>query len=263
MSSVLTWQDWPTRPTDFYLAPGEVHLWCTSLALPSATVARLAAVLAPDEQQRAAGFLSAESRREFVAARAILRLILSRYLGLGPQELRLRTNPWGKPELEPAPASSRPALTFNLSHSEGLALYALTCERAIGVDLEFLRPLPEDELEQLAARYFAPSEYRTFLNLAHEEKRAAFFRCWTRKEAYVKARGQGLSLSLSAFEVSLTSDSPPRLLASSEDPQAPQRWSLLSLEPSPSYTAALAVEGHIDHVEYLRWNSHEFSPFAT
>lgn len=263
MSTMLPWYYWPCAPAQLSLAQGEVHIWCASLALPAARMAELATVLTPAEQEHAARFRSAQARQQFMVARAILRLILSRYLGLLPQQLRLRTNPWGKPELDPEPASLQPRLTFNLSHSEALALYAVTGGRAIGIDLEYLRPLPEAELEQLAARYFAPAEYRTLLSLADEEKLPAFFRCWTSKEAYVKARGQGLALPLDAFEVSLTPASPARLLASTEEPDAPQRWSLLAIEPAPAYTAALAVEGHIEHVAYFRWNDQEPSLFAT
>ncbi|RAQ96027.1 4'-phosphopantetheinyl transferase family protein [Thermogemmatispora tikiterensis] len=263
MSTLPSWQHWPCAPAHLRLARGEVHIWCASLALPPASVERLTAVLTPAEQDHAARFRSAQARQHFVAARATLRLILSRYLGLPPQQLRLRTNPWGKPELEPRPASSQPTVTFNLSHSEALALYAVTGGLAIGIDLEYQRPLSEAELEQLAARYFAPAEYRALLSLPYEERLPAFFRCWTRKEAYVKARGQGLSLPLDAFEVSLTPDSPARLLASYEDPDAPQRWSLLAIDPSPAYSAALAVEGRIEHVAYFRWNNYDLLSSTT
>ncbi|MBX5458511.1 MAG: 4'-phosphopantetheinyl transferase superfamily protein [Thermogemmatispora sp.] len=263
MSTIPSWQRWPCAPAHMSLVRGEVHIWGATLALPPTSVEDLAAVLTPAEQDHAARFRSAQARQHFVAARAILRLILSRYLGLLPQQLRLRTNPWGKPELEPSPDSSQSTLTFNLSHSEALALYAVTGGQAIGIDLEYQRPLPEAELEQLAARYFAPAEYRTLLSLPQEKRLPAFFHCWTRKEAYVKARGQGLSLPLDAFEVSLTPDAPARLLASHEEPDAPQRWSLLAIEPDPAYSAALAVEGHIEHVTYFRWNDCDLPSLAT
>ncbi|WP_052887883.1 4'-phosphopantetheinyl transferase family protein [Thermogemmatispora carboxidivorans] len=263
MSTIPPWPDWPYAPAQLSLAQGEVHIWCASLALSAARMAELATVLTLAEQEHAARFRSAQARQQFVAARAILRLILSHYLGQPPQQLRLRTNPWGKPELDSEPASLQSMLTFNLSHSEALALYAVADGRAIGIDLEYLRPLPGAELEQLAARYFAPAEYQALLSLTDEEKLPAFFRCWTRKEAYVKARGQGLSLPLDAFEVSLAPDSPARLLASAEEPDAPQRWSLLAIEPAPAYTAALAVEGHIERVAYFRWNDQELALFAT
>ncbi|WP_322480572.1 4'-phosphopantetheinyl transferase family protein [Thermogemmatispora sp.] len=263
MSCVSDWQCWPEPPAHLSLLPGEVHIWCASLAVPSATVEQLVSVLEAGELQRAARFRYESERQRFIVARAILRLILSRYLGLSPLQLRLSTNPWGKPELPSFLAGTSPRVTFNLSHSETLALYAFTLEQAIGVDLEYLRPLPERELEQLAARYFSPGEYRTLCSLPPEERLTSFFRCWTRKEAYVKARGQGLSLPLDTFEVSLAPGMPAKLLASREEPDAPERWSLLAIEPAPSYIGALAVTGHIQHVAYLRWNDQQFSSFAT
>nr|BBH94795.1 4'-phosphopantetheinyl transferase [Thermogemmatispora argillosa] len=263
MSSISDWQCWSEPPARLGLPPGEVHIWCASLAVPPGAVDQLASVLEPGECQRAARFRYEPDRQRFIVARAILRMILSRYLGLLPQQLRLLTNPWGKPLL--APSSTGPSLpiTFNLSHAESLALYAFTLEQDIGVDLEYLRPLPEKELEQLAARYFSPAEYHTLCSLPREERLSSFFRCWTRKEAYVKARGQGLSLPLDAFEVSLAPGVPAKLLASREEPEAPERWSLLTIEPAPSYIGALAVKGHIQHVAYLRWNEQQFSSFAT
>jgi 4'-phosphopantetheinyl transferase len=133
-------------------------------------------------------------------------------------------------------------LRFNVSHSHGLALYAVTRRRKIGIDIERVRPISGPE--QLAARFFSAGENAELCALPEHVKHEAFFNCWTRKEAYVKARGEGLSLPLNQFDVSLNPGEPARLLRVERDPQEAARWSLQGLTPAPGYVAALAVEGH-------------------
>jgi 4'-phosphopantetheinyl transferase len=230
---------WRPPPADLTLSSGEVHVWRASLNVPAARIQSLQHTLATDELSKAERFCYQEARQHFIVARGLLRAILSRYLSMAPGRLRFRTNDHGKPYL--APMSGQKTLNFNLSHSDGLALYAITCDREIGIDLERVRPVAE--AEQFAARFFSAQENGVFRTLPVGLKREGFFTCWTRKEAYIKARGEGLSLPLDQFDVSLIPDEPAKLVSTRGDPREAWRWSLRELMPGPGYVAALAVEG--------------------
>jgi len=189
---------------------------------------------------RARRFHFQRDSERFIVTRGLLRCILGRYLGIEPGRLRFVYNSYGKPAL--ATASDEGALCFNLSHSGGLALYAVARGRQVGIDLERIRAVPE--IEQIAQRFFSSREYAAFRSLAAGLRQEAFYSCWTRKEAYIKARGQGLSLPLDQFDVSLVPGEPARLLDVRGDSQDGHHWLLRELEPGPGYVAALAVEGH-------------------
>jgi phosphopantetheine--protein transferase-like protein len=223
-----------TRPA---LATNEVHVWRVPLDQPPEYLQQLRDTLAPEEKQRALRFYFEKDRLHYVAGRGILRAVLAHYLACHPAELTFAYSPKGKPHL----TGDTGDLGFNLSHSHGLALIALTRGRQIGVDLERIRP--EFAGEQVAERFFSPVEVAALQALEPSERIGAFFTCWTRKEAYLKATGLGLSLPLDSFDVSLTPDE-PALQATRHDPTAAQRWSLLHVEPGPGYIGAVAVEGH-------------------
>jgi 4'-phosphopantetheinyl transferase len=231
---------WPPPPTDLALPGGEVHVWCASLDLPAPLVQCLRRTLTVDELGRAARFRLEKDRRHFIVARGLLRAILGRYLHAEPGQLRFCTSDYGKPALAPTPG--REMLGFNLSHSDGVALYAVARGRRVGIDLERIRPIAE--AAQIAERLFSAQEKAVFRRLPASLKRKAFFACWTRKEAYVKARGEGLTVPLDRFDVSLAPGEPAMLLRTRGDPQESVRWSLRELPPVPGYVAALAVEGH-------------------
>jgi 4'-phosphopantetheinyl transferase len=144
------------------------------------------------------------------------------------------------------------ALQFNLSHSQDLALYAIGRERAVGIDVERIRPVPD--AEQIVGRFFSFSEHALFRALPPRQKLEGFFNCWTRKEAYLKARGEGLDRSLSGFDVTLAPGEPARLLADREDPLEVERWSFRALHPASDYSAALAVEGRGWHFVCWQWS---------
>lgn len=236
---------WPPSPADIGLADDDVAVWRAALDLPAATRKRLQATLTPDEQVRAAHILGPKTRDHFIAARGILRAVLGRLLGEPPGRLRFDLNPYGKPELRGAPDGLR----FNLSTSYGLALIAVTRGRAIGVDVERIRPnLP---YEQMASLYFSPREAAALLALPEGLRREAFFACWTRKEATIKACGEGLSIPLEAFDVSLTPGQPTALLRAEGDD--PARWALRALDAGEGYAAALAVEGHGWRLHCWQW----------
>jgi 4'-phosphopantetheinyl transferase len=205
-------------------------------------------MLSADEQTRAERFYFPRDQQRFIIARGLLRVILSRYLGMEPGDLRFCYNPHGKPAL--APECGRERLRFNLSHSHEHVVYAVTREREIGIDLEHVRVDLADR--DIAARYFSPREAAALAALPPELQRLAFFNCWTRKEAYIKASGQGLLIPLHQFDVSLAPGEPAALLSTQWNPQEAGRWSLRALTPGPDYVAALAVEGH--HWQLRCWH---------
>jgi 4'-phosphopantetheinyl transferase len=222
------------------LTTDDVHVWRFALDLDTALLARLRETLAEEECRRADRFHFEKDRRHFLAGRGGLRFLLGAYLGRRPEEVRFVYGNQGKPRL--ADEDNTDSLRFNLTHSHGLALLAVTRGREIGVDVERLRDMERDG-EGLAERFFSPRETAELRALPPELRREAFFHCWTRKEAYIKAKGQGLSLPLDQFDVSLHPDE-AALLATRFDPDDAQRWSMQSLRPSAEYVAALVVEGH-------------------
>jgi 4'-phosphopantetheinyl transferase len=205
--------------------------------------------LEPDERARAQRFRFERDRRRFMATRGILRLLLASYAGIAPGEVRFTYGAHGKPVL--AGSASAQSLRFNLSHSRGVTLYAVTHGREIGVDIEFIRDLPD--AEAIARRFFSPAEVTALLGLPDDLRRDAFFRCWTRKEAYIKAQGTGLTASLVRFSVSLVPDQPAQLLQVAGDPDAPSRWSLCDLPAIPGYAAALAAADRTWTLRCWRW----------
>lgn len=233
------------------LGSGEVHVWCATLDQPTWQFLRLAQTLSADERSRADRYSFARDMHHFIVGRALLRVILGGYLEIEPDRLRFAYSHHGKPSLADAFGSG--ILRFNVSHSQGLALYAVSRDGHVGVDLERTRPVAD--LEQIAERFFSPREYAALRALPAQMKHEAFFNCWTRKEAYVKARGDGLSLPLNQFDVSLAPGEPARLVHNERAPQEVARWSLQELTPAPGYVAALAVEGHGRQIRCWQWTA--------
>jgi 4'-phosphopantetheinyl transferase len=215
--------------------PADVQVWRASLDAGRAARARLRALLTDDERSRADRFVLERDRDRFTVARGFLRAVLARHLGIPAGCVRLGYQREGKPVLE----GSR--LRFNLSHSGDRALLAVTLDREIGVDLEVLRPLRDACL--LAERYFAPAEVATLRALPAAARDAAFLRCWTLKEAYVKGVGVGLSMPLDRFEVAgyapVGAETAVRVL----DPPGDTSWTLRTLDPGRGYVGAVAVRG--------------------
>ncbi len=217
-------------------SPEEVHVWRVPLEGPAPE--RHRRVLSADERGRADRFVFDRHRHRFTIARGMLRLILGRYLDRPPASLVFAYGPQGKPSLRD-PADT--PLRFNISHAGTLALIAVTAGRDLGVDVE--RIDPERAAVSIAERFFAPEEVAVFRSLPEAQWVTAFFNCWTRKEAYMKATGRGLSLGLDRFRVSLAPGEPAALLETAWNPEDVTRWTLCALDPGPGYAAALAVEG--------------------
>ena len=195
------------------LAPDQIHVWRVPLNQKPDRIAELKEVLSPDELARAERFHFEKHRNQFIESRSALRLLLSQYLNISPKELTFSFGAHGKPAL--ANELSNSALRFNLSRRDGLALIAVTRNREIGVDVELVRAdLPVFEIAEVS---FSESELATLRSLPENLQTAGFYNCWTRKEAYIKARGEGLSFPLKQFDVSLTPGEPARLLSVRDD----------------------------------------------
>ncbi|HEY4563621.1 MAG TPA: 4'-phosphopantetheinyl transferase superfamily protein, partial [Thermoanaerobaculia bacterium] len=168
------------------LPAGEIHVWSVRLDPPAAEVERLGRALSADEWERANRFRFEKHRRQYVVGRGALRALLAAYLETRPEAVRFRYGPRGKPFLE-----SPSDLQFNLSNSDEMALVGFVRGPEIGVDVEYLRPMPD--CEQISERFFSESERRVLRGIPGRAKEEAFFNCWTRKEAYLKAVGEGLA----------------------------------------------------------------------
>jgi 4'-phosphopantetheinyl transferase len=227
------------------LPEDEVHLWQVNLAVVAKAEQRWEGILSADERVRAARFHFAQDRQYFTATRALLRMILGSYVDSDPKKLVFRYSEKEKPSLAPSQSVSR--LEFNVSHSGEIALLAFTRGRLLGVDVEQLR---EDfDHAAIARRFFSEQERRQLAELAPSERFHGFFRCWTRKEAYIKAQGTGLSLPLHQFDVSLRTGDENALLATRPDTTEAAQWSLREVPVRDGYIAALCVRGQGWHLK--------------
>jgi len=231
-------QQWNIPPADLHLTGDTVHVWLARVDRYPLAIGNGRPVLSADEQAKAARFYFERDRQRYAAAHSVLRILLGRYMDCDPLAIRFCTNSYGKPAID-APRQEH-TLTFNLSHSHELALYAFTYDRALGVDVESMRS--NIEYEQLARHSFSLNEQQALRELPDDAKQQGFFNGWTRKEAYIKARGMGLSLPLHLFDVSLKPGEPAALLASREDAREAARWTMRALAPGPDYAGALCVE---------------------
>jgi 4'-phosphopantetheinyl transferase len=231
----------PSAASCFQLTSGEVHSWCASLDVPAETSVRLHASLTPEERDRSARFRFERDRQRFIVARGVLRDVLGRYLRIEPGQVRFVHNAFGKPDLSPEFGSR---FTFNLSHSADLALIAIAVDSSVGIDLEHIETQPD--YADIARHFFSAAEVDELNALPSHIYAEAFFSCWTKKEAYVKACGDGLAIPLKSFSVPLTTD-PART------PVNVHGWSLYTLRPAPGYAGALAIEGTGWRLRQWQW----------
>ena len=227
-------QGWSNPPDEPHLEKEYIHVWRAALDCEAVVLRHLETTLTRDEKSRAARFIFARDRNHFIAARGILRTILSAYLQRPASDVEFLYGPQNKPAIHSG--SSEPPIHFNLSHSHGLAVYAIGQQREVGIDLEMIQPaLAGDEI---AERFFSSQELAEIHSLPPRLRADAFFLCWTRKEAYVKARGAGMGIPLDSFDVSLTPGKPTELRSTDSG-----RWSLRSLQPAYGYVGAVVGEG--------------------
>jgi 4'-phosphopantetheinyl transferase len=232
------------------LSEDDAHVWKASLDQPADMVAKFKPLLSQDEYRRAERFHRPSDRHRFIAGRGILRKIISAYLALAPDEVQFTYNEYGKPFI--STDQNCGALSFNLSHSNGMALYAVTRGRRVGVDIEYMR---EDLATlEVAERFFSKDEFEVLKAVSSDHGTKAFFNCWSRKEAYIKAIGMGVSYPLDRFTVSLASNVAPALLKVDADATEAARWKMYELDVGKGYAAALIVENPPVSLRRFQWN---------
>lgn len=226
------WRPVPTGSED------ALEVLVTELDLGPTPVRACTPLLSDAERRRAARFVSARAARRFIVGRARLRQLLAERLGVLPEGVALVSGPRGKPEL--AGLEARAGLRFNLSRHDEVAVCVLAYDREVGIDVEAVRPVPD--ADAFVAHWFAPVEREAYRALAPEERPLGFFNCWTRKEAFVKALGAGLSHPLDSFAVSLAPGAPAQLLRVDRPSTDRRAWSLRSFTPLPGFVAAVVAE---------------------
>jgi 4'-phosphopantetheinyl transferase len=233
------------------LAAGETHLWFIPLIADVDAVQQHRQLLAPDERARAGRFHLAEHRRRFVVGHGAVRRILSRYVTAQPQEVVFVYGAKGKPDLA---ADQNPhRVKFNLTHSGDLALLAVTQNQELGVDVEFVKA--DFGGSEIAERFFSAREVAMLFAIDERERNAAFFACWTRKEAFIKAVGEGLSLPLDSFDVAFGPGVKPALTHVEGSPGEATRWSMYDIAAGPEYKAALVIAGDGHHLVHCHWGT--------
>jgi 4'-phosphopantetheinyl transferase len=237
-----------TSSTGWEQIGDEIHVWHAALDREGKRLGQLESTLSLEEKARADRFHFVNDRNRFVAARGLLRELLGRYLQQAPASLEFSYGLHGKPSLSGENASS--GLCFNLSHSSGLAVYAIARERNLGIDVEHVRP--ESAGEDIARRYFSAREVSDLRMLPPEAKVDGFFHCWTRKEAYLKATGMGLQIPLDSFSVSLLPGKPAQFLGGVES-----RWHMAAYHPADGYAAAVVYDGAPCSIKYFSVDADE------
>jgi 4'-phosphopantetheinyl transferase len=226
------------------LADNELHVWRASLDSPSQLLHRFTGTLNANEKERAEKFLVPQAREHFITARGILRALLSMYLEIDPEKVELQHGPEGKPSLSYVHNSQ---ICFSVSHSQGMGLFAFAQRHEVGVDIERIKA--NFRSMEIASHFFATDEVTALAKLPPELEAEAFYACWTRKEAYVKARGRGLSIPLKSFTVNFTDSE--QLLR--DETGAP--WSCYRLEPTPGFAGAVVAEGENWSLKCWEWSA--------
>lgn len=217
------------------LGEQELHIWTAQLIASDSAVTGFERLLSPEETDRYRRFHFQQHRRSYAISHGVLRSLLGRYTKVSPEEIEFRYEHAGKPAL----AIPEAPLSFNMAHSGNLAVYAFARNCRVGIDVERVRALAH--MESIASRFFSPEECSQVLALDTPERVEAFFRCWTRKEAYLKAVGDGLSMPLDRFQVSVAPNAPAAVLRPAEGHAGP--WQMHHFEPDPEYLGAVAYDG--------------------
>lgn len=230
-------------------ATDEIHLWCAHVNLPRIWLDYFRKVLSEDETLRAGRFVRSEDYNRFIVSRGLLRYILGRYLNTPPGDIRFEYNPFGKPEC--ADTHHENPLCFNVSHSGDRVLYGISNQRHIGVDIEKICFM--ENQDEIVNRFFSQQEIEDYKRLPESLRREAFFNCWTRKESYIKSWGKGMSIELNTFSVSVRSNmTEESILLNDTDGRSEHHMTIRSIPSVDGYVGAVAVEGK--NLTYRFWN---------
>lgn len=241
-------RDFPIIST---LGEDEIHIWQADLDLPSFQIQKNFEKLSIDEREKANSYYFEKDRNRYIARRGILRQILGNYLNEEPRRLEFRLEKNNKPVLESGNGNN--AIHFNITHSNGVGLFALCRSGEIGVDLEWLGN--HVDCEEIRKRFWSDRENKEWRLLSEGEKREAFFNVWTCKEAFLKARGEGLSRPLDTFDISLFPSDSSRLLAIDGDPVEAFQWQVHNFKTLSGYAAAFAVKSRMMDVKLGFWDN--------
>lgn len=232
---------------NFQLTQGEVHIWDATLEQSAEQVDALRNLLSEDERSRANAYHFARDRRRFIVARSVLRSLLGHYLNMNPHDVQFIYSEKGKPSIV-----GTSAIQFNVSHSYERAVYAFGNEHPLGIDLEYIREVMD--MQGVAQSNFSAREKAVFNALPKFVQQQAFFNCWTRKEAFIKALGEGLSHPLDSFAVTLAPGEPACLVDVSGDPSEARQWTLREFCPQAGYVGALATRQTVEQVTFHHWD---------
>jgi len=238
---------WRSTPKDLTLAPDFVDIWRSPVDLPAMQRLALQQCLSPLEIERADRYRVMARREEFIVARGLLRTILGRLLAADPRAIEFTFSIKGKPAID-RPETGR-AISFNLSHSHGLILIAATLGRSVGVDVELVRE--QTDFERMAERFFSPVECEVLRSVEEKDRRRAFFTCWTRKEAFLKATGMGITVALDSFDVEYWPPDRASLLALRQPEMNDADWTMRNVPVGGDHAASVAVEGPA--IEMRHW----------
>lgn len=230
-----------------HIEKNEVHVWKSLLDFDDESIAAFFNLLSDDEIQIALRFRFDCHRKQYIASHGLLRSILCEYIRIEPQFLTFRTNQYGKPRL----SSNRNIsdIRFNISHSHKLCVIAVAKELEIGIDIEFIHR--DINFLEIAKSVFSKNDLATYRSMPENVQKIVFFRCWTRKEAYLKAKGKGLSPNLDQLEVCFLHSESDGILSSADSPGKDKYWHLFDITPFPGYTGALSTEGKPDNIKYF------------
>lgn len=229
--------NWPQPPAEWQLDAHEAHVWAASLRVDEERADEFAHTLSPDETARAKRFVFDRDRKRFIAGRGLLREMLGHYLHREPGQIRFQYSPRGKPSL--AGHAENEHFHFNLAHSDDVAVFTFSRTCPVGVDVERMRRM--HDAESIAERFFSARETNLLKSLPEAEKQTGFFNLWTRKEAWLKATGEGIAKLLAQVEVSLEPDERAQLISILGDTRAAKKWTLHDLEPATGFKGALAL----------------------
>jgi 4'-phosphopantetheinyl transferase len=231
------------------LEENKVIIWLLDLNKTVFDLAWLVSLLSDSELKKSQKLVFDKDKKRYIVSHGILRILLGKYIGLPPGFVEYRFNRYGKPELNVDINPEK--IKFNLSHSHEKILFAFSRGRELGVDIEYLDPkFPTSDISK---RFFSPQEVQELINLPKEQQIQGFFKCWTQKEAYIKAKGMGLSIPLDSFDVSVSPVDPAGLISNKNEPLEIFKWKIQEIQIEGNYASAICAEGNDWETIVMTW----------